>query len=64
MQHNGGVRMRKNLCFFLIIITLLVLCGCTSQNEDNNSATQKPIETSIFVGEWICLSKIRATTKK
>ena len=55
--------MRKNICFFLIVITLFILCGCSSQNEDN-STTEKPIETSIFVGEWICLSKNSCNNKE
>lgn len=59
-----GVYMRKYFCLFLILITLLAFCGCYSQNKNNSSSTNKPIETSVFVGEWICLSKNSCNNKK
>ncbi len=59
--------MKKVFMFVLVIMLLFTFCSCSSSqntNSDRNTKdTVEEIEKSVFVGEWICLSKNSCNNK-
>lgn len=59
--------MKKSFMLVLVVILLFTFCSCSSsQNTESNLNTKdtiEEIEKSVFVGEWICLSKNSCNNK-